>query len=48
MQKDTPVTDDFLNDEDALGDNLRLLILNKSFDEIFALEKTEKDGEEKK
>ena len=34
MQENTPITDAPLDSEDALGENLKLLILHKAFNEI--------------
>lgn len=41
MQENTPITDNTLNSEDVLGENLKLLILHKAFNEIV-------DGEDSK
>lgn len=34
MQENTPITDGPLSSDDVLGENLRLLILHKSINEI--------------
>lgn len=45
MQENTPITDTSLNSEDALGENLKLLILHKAFNEIVDEENPENKEE---
>lgn len=45
MQENTPITDSHFNSEDALGENLKLLILHKALNEIVDGEKSENKEE---
>lgn len=47
MQKDTPITNDFQNNESVLGDNLELLILHREFLNLTDDEKGEGENADK-
>lgn len=45
MQENTPITDSPLNSQDVLGENFKLLILHKAFNEIVDGENSENKEE---
>lgn len=47
MQENTPITGSYLNPDDVLGGNIKLLILNKAFNEIVDGEDLRKEEEAK-
>jgi len=47
MQNDTPINDNTISTEDVLGDNMKLLILHKAFNEITSKDNKKEEKEER-
>ncbi len=48
MQNNTPITENTLSSDGILGDNMKLLILQKAFNEITSEDNEKREEEEKK
>lgn len=48
MRNNTPITENTLSSEGVLGENMKLLVLQKAFNEILSDDNEKKEEEEKK